>query len=268
MNAAIAVESRVSSVASQTGVPLRVHPRPSAPDPRPSFAFTLIELLVVIAIIGALAAMLLAVTGGVKRRQYISNTQAEMAKLITAIENYKAAYGFYPPDNHVLTAPINERFMINPLYYELTGVTNPTPNAPTYYSLKNPALPPLTGGTSGSDIDKLYGLGGFVNCSKPGGEEVRVAKNFLPDLKQNQLATITNTSYANVTNIVIVASVGGPSAVYEPLGPQDVNPWRYNSSSPTNNPGSYDLWIQLVIGRQTNLICNWTKQVEINNPLP
>ena len=31
---------------------------------------------------------------------------------------------------------------------------------------------------------------------------------------------------------------------------QDLNPWRYNSSNPTNNPGSYDLWIQLVIARK------------------
>ena len=47
------------------------------------------------------------------------------------------------------------------------------------------------------------------------------------------------------------------------------NPWRYNSSSPTNNPGSYDLWLQLVVQPgQTNLVCNWSKQVQINSPLP
>jgi hypothetical protein len=50
----------------------------------------------------------------------------------------------------------------------------------------------------------------------------------------------------------------------------DVNPWRYTSNpqSATNNPGSYDLWVQLVMGGKTNLICNWSKQVQINNPLP
>jgi hypothetical protein len=62
--------------------------------------------------------------------------------------------------------------------------------------------------------------------------------------------------------------VGGPDAQYQPLGLPDVNPWRYNSSSPTNNPGSYDLWIQLAFGGKTNLICNWSKQVQINSPLP
>jgi hypothetical protein len=53
------------------------------------------------------------------------------------------------------------------------------------------------------------------------------------------------------------------------MGVPGVNPWRYNSSSPTNNPGAYDLWIQIVITPgQTNLICNWRKQPQINNPLP
>jgi len=47
-----------------------------------------------------------------------------------------------------------------------------------------------------------------------------------------------------------------------------LNPWRYNSANPTNNPGSYDLWIQLKIGGKTNLISNWSKQAQINSPLP
>ena len=47
-----------------------------------------------------------------------------------------------------------------------------------------------------------------------------------------------------------------------------INPWRYNSSNPTNNPGAYDLWVQLSISGKTNLICNWNKQVQYNSPLP
>ncbi len=47
-----------------------------------------------------------------------------------------------------------------------------------------------------------------------------------------------------------------------------MNPWRYNSANPTNNPGSYDLYIQLRIAAKNYLICNWSKQVQINNPLP
>ena len=66
---------------------------------QPAAAFTLIELLAVIAIMAALAALLLPVVGAVKKHQYIYNAQAEMAQLETAIDRYKAAYGFYPPDN-------------------------------------------------------------------------------------------------------------------------------------------------------------------------
>ena len=214
-----------------------------------------------------LAALLFPVVGAVKKRQYIFNTQAEMAKLETAIDRYKAAYGFYPPDNQLNPPnPLIPNPLANQLYYELTGTTNisPAPNPPVYQSLDG-SLPTLTGGAVGSQVNLAFGVGGFMNCTKlGGGEDASVAKNFLPDLKPNQIALISN----NVAVTVLITAVGGPDATYQPLGVQDLNPWRYNSSSPTNNPGSYDLWVQLVIGKQTNLICNWTKQVQINSPLP
>jgi hypothetical protein len=106
-----------------------------------------------------------------------------------------------------------------------------------------------------------------MNCSKPGGDESSTpARDFFPDLKPKQIATL----YTNVNDVVkiLVTSVGGPDTTYKPLGMQDVNPWRYNASNPTNNPGSYDLWVQLVIAGKTNLVCNWSKQVQLNNPLP
>jgi len=222
------------------------------------------------AIIGALAAMLLAVVSGVKKKQYIYNTQAEMAQLQTAIERYKAAYGFYPPDNHFDPAP--RRFWVNQLYYELTGTTNinSDPTQPAkFLSLNDSSLPVLTGGT-GNDVDHIFGMGGFMNYSRPGGGEDAVkAINFLPDLKPKQVWNYYTNHPPNEPGVTLLrASVGGPDATYLPLGPQDLNPWRYNSLNPTNNPGAYDLWVQLVIGGKTNLICNWSKQVQINNPLP
>ena len=115
------------------------------------------------------------------------------------------------------------------------------------------------------------GVGGFMNCTKPGaGEDSSAARNFLPDLKPKQIwpqPGYTNNTATEGVNLLI-CSVGGPDATYQPLGQQDMNPWRYNSSSPTNNPGSYDLWVQLYLAGKTNLICNWSKQVQINSPLP
>ncbi len=92
-------------------------------------AFTLIELLTVMAIIGVLAALILPVAGAVKKHQYIYNSQTQMAQLETAIDRYKAAYGFYPPDT-----PGNS--MTNHLYYELVGTTN---NGGNYVTLNGSA---------------------------------------------------------------------------------------------------------------------------------
>ena len=219
-------------------------------------AFTLIELLTVIAIIGVLAAFLFPVVGRIKRQQFIKNATAEMEQLETAIERYKAAYGFYPPDN--TNAPT-----YNQLYYELTGTlyTNLS-SGPGYQSLANG----LT--LNASDVPNIFNVGGFMNCTRPGGgEDAPVARNFLPDLKPNQYGMVSNYNDTLEATILLV-SVGGPDSTYKPFGVSDLNPWRYNSSNPTNNPGAYDLWVQLSISGKTNLVCNWNRQVQLNSPLP
>ena len=231
---------------------------------RHASAFTLIELLTVMAIMGVLAALILPVMHAVKIHQYIYNTQAEMAQLETAIDRYKAAYGFYPPSPTPPPTPGNQSSLVNQLYYELVGTTY-TNNI--YTTLD---------GSASIDADQVStafpNVGGFMNCTKPGaGEDSAAARNFLPDLKPKQFwpqPGYTNNGAKEGVNLLI-GSVGGPSVQYQPLKLQDLNPWRYNSSSPTNNPGSYDLWMELVFAPgQTNLICNWTKQVQINSPWP
>jgi prepilin-type N-terminal cleavage/methylation domain-containing protein len=224
-------------------------------------AFTLIELLTVITIIGVLAALLFPVLGQIKRQQYIKNATAEMEKLETAVENYKSAYGFYPPDN-----PGNP--LVNQLYFELLGttVTNAS-GTPSYQSLDDPSLPPLSQGNLNTAFVGPPTVNGFMNCTKPGsGEDAPVARNFLSGLTSNQKTVFTNN---NVPIKLIITAVGGPDMTYHPLGlgAIGINPWRYNSSNPTNNPGAYDLWVQLSIRGRTNLICNWNRQVRLDSPL-
>jgi hypothetical protein len=64
------------------------------------------------------------------------------------------------------------------------------------------------------------------------------------------------TSGVKIT--VLGTIVEGPIAeMLQGLNGQ-INPWRYNSVSPVNNPKSYDLWVDILIGGKTNRICNWS----------
>jgi prepilin-type N-terminal cleavage/methylation domain-containing protein len=232
-----------------------------------SRGFTLIELLVVIAVIAILASFTVYALHGVYRSKYISTARAEMHQLETAIDSYHDTYGFYPPDTPVTAASGLGVALINPLYYELKGVTN---NGTAYKTLDGSATINTT------DVPNVFqNVNGFANCSKPGtGEDAAPARDFLHELTPRQTATYTTNG---IQATLLVASVGGPSSLYTPLGVPGVNPWRYRSTGTlTNNPGSYELWVQLAIGGtlgggahpQTNLVCNWDKSVQINNPLP
>jgi prepilin-type N-terminal cleavage/methylation domain-containing protein len=231
------------------------------PVTRHPLAFTLIELLTVISIIALLAAFTIPVIKTVARKKVLDRTRGEMEQVATAIDRYKAAYGFYPPSNPLYPNSTND-VMFSPLYYELLGTTN---NNNLYQTLDSSASI-STAPPSPTDVQKAFGVSGFINCSKSGAsEDAPPARNFLPDLKPNQFMSTTNHT---VLATIFVASVGGPDQNYRPFyGTPGCNPWRYVNPG-VNNPTSYDLWVQLVISGKTNLICNWTKQVLVNNPLP
>ncbi|HEX7619252.1 MAG TPA: hypothetical protein VF480_11110, partial [Verrucomicrobiae bacterium] len=135
-----------------------------------------------------------------------------------------------------------------------------TTNHGTYYTTLDGSAP--------IDVDKVKiafpGAEGFVNCSKHGsGEDSPAARNFIHELKPRQTGPDSN-NFVGIT--ILVGSVGGPDSTYKPLNAPDFNPWRYVSPG-TNNPTSYDLWIQLSISGKKYLVCNWSKEVQINSPL-
>ena len=218
-------------------------------------AFTLVELLVVISIIAVLAALILPLAGSVNRVKKIDTAQAELQKIETQLENYKAKYGTYPPSSGTFV-------VTNALFYELSGVTNE--NNIDYRTLDGSDPVKI------SDFTGQFGLGGVVNSSKGTGDEMVYAKNFLTGLKANQIASWTNGSGS--TFYFLVTSVGGPDANYQPLSFASGNPFRYLYPG-VNNPNSYDLWVQLSINSKPGapnlyLVCNWSQQAIHNSPLP
>ena len=211
--------------------------------------FTLIELLVVIAIIGILAGLLLATTGKVKQKMAITRVQAELAILQTAIESYKVKMGHYPPDN-----PAN--FAQNQLYFELSGCfrTNIL-GVDCFMTLDRAAKIPV------ASVAAVFGQGGIMNTSSgAGGDEAGTAYRLLKEIKPTQYGeTVAGTGIR-----VLGVLVDGPPPSFPASGGNTLNPFRYNSSSPTNNQNSFDLWVDVVFGKKTNRVNNWKSTPTIN----
>ncbi len=225
-------------------------------------AFTLIELLVVIVIIGIIAAFTIPVWKGIKAQQYKKVARAEMEHIQTALENFKAQHGVYPPGNQNANSnytPANDRAQFNQLYYELVGTTTPD-NGGNYTTLDKKSS------MTGANVNAAYGVGGFMNCTKGSVEDGSVAKNFLPGLSAKQISgSVSNNAVADT--VMLITSVGGPETTYQPVGIEGVNPFRYVYPG-VNNPGGYDLWVKLSIYGKTYLICNWSRTVPVNSSLP
>ena len=201
-------------------------------------AFTLVEMLVVIAVIATLAAMIFPAFGMLKRKAAVQKAQTELKLIASAIQNYKQQHGHYPPDH--LANPA-----VNGLYFELLGTVQKGLNFETQNGdAKIPVA--LVPGT--------FGQGGFVNCTKGGGDDnAQAAKKFLVELKPTQYGEIPPGIRLLVCSVTWPEKLGNGAA-----GVPVLNPWRYVSSNPTNNSGEFDLWVDIIVGDQTNRISNWS----------
>jgi type II secretory pathway pseudopilin PulG len=215
--------------------------------------------LVVIAIMAILAALIFPITAAVNKTKIRSKARSEMNQIATGIESYKSKFGHYPPDHPGLP-------MMNQLYYELLGTTNDANGK--YVTLDGRTVAsPLSGGPSG-DTHNNFGADGFVNVRKGGGgdEAQGGAGSVLAGLQASQSMMVFGPPPGGTPVMVLGSSADGFPSLPEgiPGSPRKFTPWCYNSSSPTNNPRSYDLWIDLIIGGKTNRICNWSDKPIIN----
>jgi prepilin-type N-terminal cleavage/methylation domain-containing protein len=202
-------------------------------------AFTLIELLVVIGIIAILAAMVMAGAGGVMRKALVKRVQGELAQVDTAINRYKTDRGFYPPDNKVGNNPALP--YPNSLYYELVGAN---------YDRGRNEFTTLGGGevVSADELNDVFNTRGINNAVISGNNDGVTAKNYLPDIKPNQHGPGPRGLQ------ILGAEVEGRTMVGE------ISPFLYVSSNPTNNPSTFDLWVDIIVGSDTKRISNWSDE--------
>jgi prepilin-type N-terminal cleavage/methylation domain-containing protein len=224
---------------------------------RPRTAFTLIELLIVIAILAILAAMIFPVVGAVNRNKQLKTAETQLQAVALAIDSYKTKLGFYPPDN-------TNNVVTNQLYFELMGTTNngAGPNKPpTLWVTKDGSA--QIGTTTTPNITAVFGDNVFsiANSSTraQSDDNAASASSFLNNLTPNQVGLI-DPAIPNIK--ILVCSVTWPAEKRPPVIEKNpvLNPFRYVSTHPTNNTGSYDLWVDIVIGGKTNRVCNWSTQ--------
>jgi prepilin-type N-terminal cleavage/methylation domain-containing protein len=228
--------------------------RRQLPGMRRCLAFTLIELLVVISIIALLAALVVGLARSAAVNQKRSRVQAERDQVITAIDAYNAHFGHYPPDNVVPSSKIVNP-VTNQLFYELTGVLVDERQGMFHARDREQRI-------SSGAVMQFFHRDGFVNA----GTNPKELKSSI-SLKASQRRAITSQSPGPEIEVLAV-TVDWPNDPRFPppvnsAEPQirRVNPWRYVSTNPTNNPGSFDLWAEYVEGGKIKVICNWSKDV-------
>ena len=208
-------------------------------------AFTLVEMLIVISIIATLAAMTAVATKTITEKRTIKLVEAQMRQVELAILDYKTKFGFFPPDNgNQLTTNWTA---FPPLFYELTGVV-PVPASGIYRSVLGNEV------VSRTTLAGFFGREGLANST----DENR--KNFFTSMLPLNYREIPDrkTGYGAVK--LLVAPAKGPDIFGPDPDVKDVNPWRYNSTSPTNNPGSFDLWAEITFQNKTVVVGNWKRR--------
>ncbi len=166
--------------------------------------------------------------------------RSDRSKIIAAIEAFKTHYGTYPPDHVLSRQPLLVDPITNTLLYELAGVIY----NPTNKTLRVDGLEPA----EEQYVKAFFQCSAFSNYAASPDKIIRFLK--VDPLPTRQLH--------DDPDVFALASQAPFEAIDSGLVWEfDTSPWRYVASAPTNNPRSFDLWIELKTRNRTIIIGNW-----------
>jgi hypothetical protein len=164
----------------------------------------------------------------------------ERQTIIKAIGAYKEQFGVYPPDHVLSRQPVLVDPITNTLFYELSGVVyNPTNKSFELEGLES---------AEGEYVKHFFQCDGLTNSALKGHD----VKHFL------ERGSVTPRQLHDDPDVFVL----GFFMTDQSLRPEvrweiDVGSWRYVSTSPTNNPGKFDLWIDVQTKNQKVTVGNW-----------
>lgn len=160
--------------------------------------------------------------------------------LLKAIEAYKAHFGVYPPDHVLSRQPLVVDPVTNTLLYELVGVVyNPTNKLCQIPHLEE---------ADAKYVKDFFQCDGFRNSA----ESADKVKHFL-NIDPPPVRQFHDDPDVYALSFQVPYEGLRPDVVWE----FEPGTWRYISSAPTNNPGKFDLWIELRTKKRKIVIGNW-----------
>ena len=158
------------------------------------------------------------------------------------------------------------------MFYELTGVVVSNAFSSSGYFIplgdeESGNAPKLTS----AEVRTWFGRDGFVNAAPLDRRRSLFRAEFKESASAEVFASRTAGGYADLRVLAVGWSGDAhrPSQLAGLFWPKDpnfpppipsnprLNPWRYVSSNPTNNPGRFDLWAEYIEKGQKKIIANW-----------
>ncbi len=174
--------------------------------------FTLIELLVVIVIMMFLAGITIPIVSSIQTNAKKGVTSAQISQLDLALKQFESDFGVFPPDSYTTSDTA----------ITLGGVTIP-----------------LDDDLNSGSRCLMFFLGSkFIFTS------TSFTATYGPyiEFKRSQIEEVANTTFTGTGTDITIEGINGTTRIYQYKDPFGTNYYSYDSSSPSNNTASFDIY--------------------------